>query len=167
MALLYVSIGSNVEREQNIRAAVAELRATFTGVRVSRVYESEPVGMIADNFYNLVAAAHTDLPVREVARRLAEIESKRGRVRGSARFVPRTLDLDLLLFDDLVCASAGVTLPRPEITEYAFVLLPLAELAPDARHPELRKTYRQMWAEFPRKGQRLWPIEFAWEVNAP
>jgi 2-amino-4-hydroxy-6-hydroxymethyldihydropteridine diphosphokinase len=163
MSTLYVSIGSNVERERNIRAAVADLRAVFSGVRVSRVFESEPVGMIADNFFNLVAAAQTDLPVQDVAHRLAEIERRRGRVRGPARFVPRTLDLDLLLYDELVYTSAGMTLPRPEITEYAFVLLPLAELAPDARHPELQKTYRQMWAEFPRKGQRLWPVDFSWE----
>ncbi len=160
MARIYISIGSNVEREQHIRAALAELHVQFTNLHCSSVYESEPVGFQGANFYNAVVACDTEKSVHDVARSLAQIEARNGRVRAGERFADRTLDLDLLLYDALVVQERDIKLPRAEILVNAFVLLPLAEIAPNELHPVLRKTYAELWRDFPRADQRLWPVEF-------
>ena len=161
MARLYISIGSNLEREQHIRAALAALRAEFSNVSCSSIYESEPVGFNGGNFFNAVVACDTQKPVHDVARCLAEIEASNGRKRSSERFADRTLDLDLLLYDHLVVQEHDIKLPRAEILKNAFVLRPLAEIAPDERHPVVRRTYAELWRDFPYTEQRLWPVEFS------
>ena len=158
VARAYVSIGSNIEREKNVRAAVAALRRRFGALQLSQVYENRPIGFEGENFYNLVAGFDTDDPPDSVAAALHEIEQRQGRVRGHTRFSPRTLDLDLLLYDDLVRDDEALRLPRDEIREYACVLGPLAELAPHMRHPETGETFAQMWARFPQSRQPLTPI---------
>ena len=160
MARIYISIGSNIERERHIRAALTELRVQFSNVRCSSIYESEPVGFQGDNFYNAVVAGDTEKSVQEVARCLADIEAQHGRVRVSTRFAARTLDLDLLLYDDLVVQERDIKLPRAEILKNAFVLRPLAEIAPDVQHPVARRSYAELWRDFPSTEQRLWPVEF-------
>jgi 2-amino-4-hydroxy-6-hydroxymethyldihydropteridine diphosphokinase len=159
MARVYVSIGSNIERESNIRAAVAALRARFGALQLSRIYENRPIGFAGENFYNLVAGFDTDEPPERVAAALHRIEQDQGRVRGPSRFSSRTLDLDLLLYDDLVRDDEALRLPRREIAEYACVLRPLAELAPDRRHPVSGASYAQLWARFPQADQPLTPVE--------
>lgn len=161
MAEIFISIGSNIDRERNIRGGVAELRRQFAELRLSRVYESAAVGFAGDAFFNLVAAARTDKPVAEVLTVLRAIEDRYGRDRRGPRFSSRTLDMDLLLYDDLVL-TAPCRLPRQEITQNAFVLWPLAELAPTARHPLLQQTYAELWAQFDRGSQQLAPVDFAW-----
>jgi len=160
MARIYISLGSNIEREQHIRAALTALRVQFSNVICSSVYESEPVGFQGDNFFNAVVACDTDKSVHDVARCLATIEAQHGRVRVSTRFAARTLDLDLLLYDALVVQEHDIKLPRAEILVNAFVLRPLAEIAPDARHPVVGKTYAELWRDFPCTEQRLWPVAF-------
>lgn len=162
MAHIYISIGSNIERERHIRAALIELRAQFSNLQCSSVYESEPVGFQGDNFYNAVVAADTEKTVREVAQFLAAIEAQHGRVRAGTRFTARTLDLDLLLYDDFVVQEHDIKLPRAEILKNAFVLCPLAEIAPDAQHPLVQRSYAELWRDFPHAEQRLWPVEFNW-----
>lgn len=162
MARIFISIGSNIDRERHIRAALSELRAQFSNVDCSPVYESEPVGFEGDNFFNAVVACDTDKPVQDVARCLAQIETRNGRVRSAERFAGRTLDLDLLLYDDLMIQERDIKLPRAEILANAFVLRPLAEIAPNERHPVTGKTYAELWREFARSGQRLWAVEFKW-----
>ncbi len=162
MALIYISIGSNIDREQHIRGGVAVLREYFQDLRLSRVYESAAVGFAGDAFYNLVAAARTELDVAQVVTLLHDIENRFGRERAGPRFSSRTLDMDLLLYDDVVQNGQGYKLPREEITQNAFVLWPLAEIAPDAVHPVLRQTYNELWREFDRGSQQLLPIAFAW-----
>jgi len=159
VARVYVSIGSNIEREKNVRAAVAALRDRFGTVQLSRVYQNRPIGFDGDDFYNLVAGFDTGESPETVAAALHAIEQDQGRTRGPSRFSPRTLDLDLLLYDDLIRDDKTLRLPRSEIREYACVLRPLAELAPDTRHPETGETFTQMWARFPQSRQPLTPVE--------
>jgi 2-amino-4-hydroxy-6-hydroxymethyldihydropteridine diphosphokinase len=159
VARVYVSIGSNIERATNVRAAVAALRRHFGLLQISRVYENRPIGFEGENFYNLVTGFDTDEPPERVAAILHGIEQAQGRVRGPVKFAPRTLDLDLLLYGDLVRDDETLRLPRDEIREYACVLGPLAELAPDARHPETGETFAQMWGRFPQSRQPLVPVE--------
>ncbi len=159
MARVYVSIGSNIERDKNVRAAVAALRDRFGAVQLSPVYRNRPIGFDGDDFYNLVVGFDTDKPPEAVAAALHAVEQQQGRTRTESRFSPRTLDLDLLLYDDLVRDDEHLRLPRDEIREYACVLRPLAELAPDTRHPETGETFAQMWARFPQSRQPLTPVE--------
>src|SRR3972149_481857 len=128
MPRVYVSIGSNIDREKNLRGAVRALATRFGPLTLSRVYETEAVGFAGDNFYNLVTAFDTEEPVEELSVTLARIEMQHGRTRGANPFAPRTLDLDLLLYGDLVRHDGACDIPRPDIKKYAFVLGPLAEL---------------------------------------
>ncbi|MFA7387932.1 MAG: 2-amino-4-hydroxy-6-hydroxymethyldihydropteridine diphosphokinase, partial [Thiohalobacteraceae bacterium] len=100
-------------------------------------------------------------PPAEVAAQLRAIEDANGRVREGARFSARTLDLDLLLYDDLVLDQGRLQLPRGEITKYAFVLRPLAEIAGERRHPLSGKSFAELWAEFPQSDAAIRPARFA------
>ncbi|MBI3771884.1 MAG: 2-amino-4-hydroxy-6-hydroxymethyldihydropteridine diphosphokinase [Gammaproteobacteria bacterium] len=159
MAHIYISIGSNIDPARHVRAAVAALREQFTDVTLSSVYESKAVGFDGDNFYNLVTAAKTGQAVHEVARILRQIEDRFGHDRRGPRFSSRTVDLDLLLYDDRVLNEVGLVLPREEIVKNAFVLQPLAEIAPQVVHPLLKKNYAELWCEFDKSKQSLWPVE--------
>jgi 2-amino-4-hydroxy-6-hydroxymethyldihydropteridine diphosphokinase len=163
VARVYVSIGSNIAPAANIRSAVARLRRDYGPLILSPVYESKAVGFEGDNFYNLVAGFDTDDGVTAVDERLRAIEQEHGRVRGEDRFSGRPLDLDLLLYGDSAVRLPGLTLPRPEITRYAFVLLPLSEIAPDERHPLTGRRYADLWTDFDARGQRLWRADFTLE----
>lgn len=148
MSRVYVSIGSNVDRRSNILSCLASLRQQFGSITVSTVYENKAVGFDGDNFYNLVVGFDTDLPVSAMTPLFRDIESNHGRVRGGERFSSRTLDVDLLMYDDLVLKQKGLDVPRDEIIRYAFVLRPLAELVPTLMHPELNKTMYDLWQDF-------------------
>ncbi|MGP9802062.1 2-amino-4-hydroxy-6-hydroxymethyldihydropteridine diphosphokinase [Rheinheimera sp. NSM] len=160
MARIYISIGSNIERDYYVRAGVQALQQHFTAVQLSSVYESEAVGFSGDAFYNMVAGADTDLTIAQCVALLKQIEDQYGRVRGGEKFSGRTLDLDLLTYDDVIC-NTPVILPRQEITENAFVLWPLAELAPAMLHPGSGQSYASLWQNY-RKQQKLWPVPFNW-----
>ena len=162
---IYISLGSNVERDKYTRAGLDGLASNFRSLQVSRVFESEAVGFAGSHFYNLVASAETDMSVTEVCHCLKQIENDNGRIRGEKKFAPRTLDLDLLLYDDLVIQEP-VILPREEITYNAFVLLPMSELAPDLVHPLTKQNYATMWSEYDQTKQKLWPIDFNWSAPA-
>lgn len=162
MSRVYVSIGSNIDREANVRAGVEALRARYGGLLLSSVYDTRAVGFEGDDFYNLVAGFDTSDDVHTVARCLRAVEEKCGRVRESGRFAPRTLDMDLLLYDDLVLDEAEVKLPRDEILKYAFVLGPLAEVAGSVRHPVVGASFDELWAAFDGTRQPLRPVEFEW-----
>jgi len=153
-----VGIGSNVERLANVRSAIAALRHHFGVLRLSQIYESAAVGFDGEDFYNLVAGFDTSLNVWKVAAKLREIEAKHCRERGNGRFAPRTLDLDLLLYGDEVLHEEGIHIPREEIKEYAFVLCPLAEIAPHARHPVDGRTFAELWRDFGYRKQRISPV---------
>lgn len=155
MARAYVSIGSNIEKEKHVRAAVRALRQHYGTLTISRVYESSPVGFVGDNFYNLVVGFDTEESIDAVCAQLTAIEHANGRRRDGVRFGPRTLDLDLILYGDRVQHDGDCPLPRPEIREHAFVLRPLADIAPRERHPESGETYAAMAAAFHDPAQKL------------
>ena len=157
MTEVFVGIGSNVEPEQHVRMAVALLRERFGKLRLSPVYRNRAVGFEGQDFLNLVAAFDTLLGVTESGTALDEIEVRCGRQRGAARFAPRSLDLDLLLYGDEL--SEQPPLPRPEILRYDFVLKPLADLAPSRQHPVTGRSYAEHWAEFKDRQGKLIPVD--------
>lgn len=158
MTQVFLGLGSNLEREKNIRAGLRALQKKFGELKTSNVYESESVGFKGSNFYNLVVSLQTDLTIAELSESLKNIEDDNGRLRTGPKYSPRTLDIDILTYGDFVGVEAGVELPRTEITENAFVLLPLSELAPKELHPQLRKTYAELWASYDHNAQVLWKI---------
>jgi len=160
MAKIYISLGSNIDRERNTRAGIRALRQRFGELELSSVYESEAVGFEGDAFYNMVIACEISEDVHSANRTLAEIEDAHGRDRSGPRFSSRTLDLDLLLYDDLVLDENGLKLPRDEILKNAFVLWPLAEIAPARIHPLAGKTYAELWDDFDKSKENLAPIKF-------
>jgi len=160
---VWLSLGSNIEREHNIRGAVAALRDEFGPLRISPVYESEAVGFKGDPFFNLVVGIETDLTLAQLEGLLRTIETDFGRRRGCNKFAPRTLDIDILTFGDWVGKEGGLSLPRDEIERYAFVLRPLSDIAPDERHPRLGRTYSELWAGFDAGQQPLWQVDFPLE----
>lgn len=161
MSKVYVSIGSNIDRERHVAAALDALAAHFGELEISSVYESEAVGFEGDHFFNLVAGFETGLPVGELAECLRAIENANGRVRTAARFSGRTLDIDILTYDECSGEIDGVSLPRGEILQNAFVLLPLAEIAPETLHPVAGSSYADLWRGYNRQ-QKLWPVDFMW-----
>lgn len=164
MARVYISIGSNIEREKHVLSALDALHEWFGDLALSPVYESEAVGFVGESFLNLVVGVDTGLSVGELSVRFKQLEADNGRRRGIdvPTFSGRTLDLDILTYDDQVGQLDGVELPRGEILKNAFVLKPLADIAPEERHPVCDKTYLQLWQSYDRN-QRLWPIDFTWQ----
>ena len=146
MARVFVSVGSNVDRERHIVFALKSLRARFGEIQLSSVYESASVGFEGAPFFNLVVAFDTDLEPRPIVTALRKIERRCGRERDAERFSPRTMDLDLLLVGDRVMRDEGLVLPREEIGSQAFILCPLAEIAGQRRHPSSGDTLAAMWA---------------------
>lgn len=160
MPRVYLGLGSNIDREAHIRAALRALEDAFGLLLVSPVYESEAVGFAGSNFYNLVVGIDTGLPVGELSALLRGIEDANGRVRGGPKFAPRTLDIDILTYGNACGEIDGVQLPRDEILKNAFVLRPLADIAPNDRHPETVRPFLEHWEAYDQSRQKLWPIEF-------
>ncbi len=161
MATIYVSLGSNINREENTRAGIAALKQVFGKLTLSSVYESEAVGFEGDAFYNMVIACEVSTAVHETNQLLRNIEDAHGRDRSGPKFSSRTLDLDLLVYDDLILDEKGLKLPRGEILKNAFVLWPLAEIAPSLKHPETMTSYAELWAAFDKSKESLKPIKFS------
>ncbi len=156
MPRIWVSVGSNIDRETHIRDALDEMRALFGELVVSPIYEAQAVGFDGDPFFNLVVGFDSELPPATLHGLMHEIEARHGRERGRDRLASRTLDLDVLTYGDQVGDKGGMALPRDDIVEYAFVLAPLADVAGDERHPVLGERYADLWARMAAKpGPRL------------
>ena len=155
MPEVFVAAGSNIRPRAHLRQALAALTTTWPGLRVSRAWSNPAVGFAGDDFINLVVAFKTDEPLAQVLQRLKAVELASGRESGAPKWAARTLDLDLLLYGDLIGRHAGANLPHADLTERAFVLGPLAELAPERKHPVLGTTFGALWKEFDRSTHAL------------
>ncbi len=155
MPQVYVAAGSNVEPERNLGIAARELERQFPGVRFSPWYRNRAVGFEGEDFVNFVAGFATELPVPEVLKALHAIEALCGRAREAPRWAPRSMDLDVLLYGDLVSREPHLELPRPDLLKRAYMLGPLAALAPDLVHPTERQTIAQLWRRFDRAAHLL------------
>ena len=147
MATIYLGLGSNVEPELHLQQAVDELRTRFGDVELSPVYRSAAVGFEGEDFLNLVAGLESGLPAADIQAQIEDIHDLIGRQRGSDKFGPRSIDIDLLLYDDLVIDEPGLKIPRKDVLEYSFVLGPLADLAPDLLHPVTGRAIGEHWRE--------------------
>lgn len=145
----WLSLGSNLEPERHLRAALAELRERFGDVRVSPVYRFPAVGFDGPDFLNLAAGIDSDLDAFALNNWLHALEDRHGRRRDVPRYSSRTLDVDIVLFDALVLSGPGnLQVPRKELAE-AFVLKPLADIAPAVREPLSGRTLAELCAASP------------------
>lgn len=163
MSEVYVSIGSNVDRETNTQKAVAIMRDVFGEMRLSPVYQSAAVGFSGDDFLNLVAGFETDNPVAEVVANMRQIEDDLGRDRSQPRFSTRSIDLDILLYDYLILDQAGISIPRKEILRSAHVLKPLQDLIATNLHPVTGQSYGQLWLDMADQAPRLDVVELTFD----
>jgi 2-amino-4-hydroxy-6-hydroxymethyldihydropteridine diphosphokinase len=161
MAKVFLGIGSNIQPKRYIRQALTSLQTQFGTLQQSPIYESEAIGFDGDNFLNLVVSTNTELSIGNLQQYLKNLENQNNRDRNAVRFSGRTLDIDILLYDDIIGTIDGVTLPRDEILKNAFVLKPLSDLAPDLQHPENHKSMAQLWIEYDSSRQKLWPTTIA------
>lgn len=162
MTAVYLGLGSNKNAPFYLDRALTALEDSFGQLRISPVYESESVGFQGSNFFNLVVRIETALSVGDLLRELRAIENANDRDRSAPKFSSRTLDIDILLYGDWVGEFDGVLLPRQEILDNAFVLLPLCELEPELIHPVQQKSMAALWSQYDKAEQRLWRAEFFW-----
>ena len=144
----YVSIGSNVNARENVKASLQLLEKKFGLLELSKSYQNPAVGFKGEAFINLVVGFDSILGVQGTAAELRDVEAQLGRDRSRPKFSARTIDIDLLILDNSVVSQSGISLPRGEILKYAFVLCPLAELMGELVHPEAQQSYTQLWRAF-------------------
>ena len=145
MSTAWLGLGSNVNADENIRAGIAELQNQFENVILSPVYTSAAVGFEGGDFINLVARVETVMQPLELRQYLRDLEDRYGRKRDVPKFSDRVLDVDILLYDDLVVFSPLLEIPRAEILKFSHVLKPLADLDPDLLHPSELRTIAEIW----------------------
>ncbi len=153
----YVGIGSNIDKVKNIDGCLSHLRELFGEIKISPIYQSKAIGLDGDDFYNLVVRFETSFDIDILETKLREIEYYFGRKRNQPPHTSRTLDIDLLLFGNLVSKEHNI--PRNDIIKYGFVLKPLCDVEPDLIHPIMRETMRVLWGKFDSSKQPIIPLE--------
>ena len=151
MSRAYLSLGSNLEPTANLRDAIEALHRRFGTVVLSPVYRTRAIGFDGDDFLNAAAVIETELDPEALNDWLHALEDVHGRDRSGPRYGDRTLDIDIVLFDDRVLSGPGnLRIPRPEL-QHAFVLKPLADIAADVAVPGDGRTLAQLWATHPER----------------
>jgi len=153
---VFFSIGSNVNPEANVQFAWSEIDQIFEIKQVSSVYKNKSVGFEGDYFLNMVLKLSTTRSPYEIVEELNRIESTAGREIGKGTFDSRTLDIDMILYGDLVDPEEPLKLPRKDIDLYSFVIGPLAEIEPRGIHPVSGKSFIELWEGF---NQEAFPLE--------
>jgi len=148
---VFLSIGSNIDPEENLQYACRELKKTFGNIQVSSVYRNEPIGFEGNDFLNMVVKVKSTFNPNEILNYLRGLEVATGRDTGTGVFDSRTLDIDMILYNDLVRPEKPFKIPRQDIELYSFVLCPLAEINPDGIHPIIGKTFKDLWEDFDQK----------------
>ena len=144
---VFVGIGSNINKEQNIQSCIKLFKKEFQEINISPVYETQSMGFKGDNFFNCVCSFDTTKDIYQLKSFLSEIEQEHGRNLSEEKFSSRTLDIDILYFDDLVLDKDKIQIPRKDILEFDFVLVPLNDLNPDFIHPVLRQSHESIMKE--------------------
>ncbi len=162
MSKVYLSLGSNELPEKNLKLAIRELTTRYGDLDVSAVYKSAAVGFDGDEFLNLVVGMETDVEPLAICEEIEVIHNLSGRVRGSDKWESRPLDIDLLLYNDLVLDEKPVRIPRDDVLDYSFVLRPLAELAPQLVHPTTGRTMVEHWREYDAERHPLTEVHVDW-----
>lgn len=159
---IFLSLGSNLgDRLNNLQDAIRYLPPKVQPLSQSRIYETDPWGYTDQPaFLNLVIKAHTELSPKKLLAYIKKMEGVLGR-KISFHYGPRVIDLDILFYDDLVLDSPELTIPHPQLTERAFVLIPLAELAPDLVHPVIKKTIWQLKTSISTTGIKIFQSPIA------
>jgi 2-amino-4-hydroxy-6-hydroxymethyldihydropteridine diphosphokinase len=153
MADVYVAAGSNVEPEKNLARALEELEEKFGALAISPAYRNPAVGFAGEDFNKIVVGFRTADTPGQVKEKLERVETNCGRPRDAPKWAPRTMDLDMLMYDQLVSDVPGLILPRPDLLRRTFMLKPLADLAPGLMHPTQQRTIGELWAQFPATDQ--------------
>lgn len=155
--IVYLALGTNLgDRPANLRAAIKALPPEIEVVAESKIYETRPWGVENQpDFLNMAVKCETDLDAESLLKRLKQLELQLGREQ-SFRWGPRLIDLDILFYDELTFQSETLTIPHPHLHERAFVLVPLADIAPDFVHPILKKTVKELRAGLDTRGIRQW-----------
>ncbi|MGH8141534.1 MAG: 2-amino-4-hydroxy-6-hydroxymethyldihydropteridine diphosphokinase [Steroidobacteraceae bacterium] len=150
MSTVFVAIGSNIDPAAHLLQAARALKQRFPDARFSGCYRNSAFGFEGDDFVNAVVGFDTELPIPQLLTVLRGIEALCGRGKADPRWGPRAIDLDLLLYDRTVENGVGYTVPRPDLTKRAYMLGPLAELAPQWLYPPAGPTIGELWARFAR-----------------
>jgi 2-amino-4-hydroxy-6-hydroxymethyldihydropteridine diphosphokinase len=148
MVDVYIAAGSNVRPELYLPRALSALQSAYAPLRISPAYRNRAVGFKGEDFINLVVGFATDDPVLRVRERLQEIETLCERPANAPKWAPRTMDLDILLYGDVVSSQPGLVLPRPDLLRRPYMLKPIVDIAPDVVHPIEQKTMRELWDAF-------------------
>ena len=159
MSRVYLSLGSNINARENIKAGINTLNQRFGPLELSPIIESEPVGFVGNSFINLIAVLETRLPIPQLSQQLRQLEYDFGREDNAPKFSGRTLDIDIVLIDQLQGDYFGLNLPRQDLFEHGYMLYPLSLLEPNLIPPGQANTVTELWAHFPFPEQKLWLTE--------
>lgn len=161
MPKVYVAAGSNVDPVRNLRKVIDVLTGSYAPLEVSPAYRNPAVGFQGDDFINLVIGFTTDNPLPVVIGKLQEAEAICGRERNAPKWAPRVMDLDILLYDDLILDQPGLKLPRPDLVRRAYMLQPMVDLAPDLVHPSLGITLEVLWKHMQSEGHPMSRVDLS------
>ncbi len=159
MPEVFVAAGSNVDPARHLRKALDALQRIYSPLRISPAYQNQAVGFEGEDFINLVVGFTTTDSLVDVRRHLQSIEALCGRAPDAPKWAPRSMDLDILLYDDVISSEPGLLLPRPDLVKRPYMLKPMADIAPDVVHPTLHKSMRELWAAFDQDGHEMVRVE--------